>query len=62
MDKNEKKAMSILNGIFADDENMENDSSDSDYEPNEKKSKTSIKNSGEKVIFSPELSHFNITA
>jgi len=48
MDKNEKKAMSILNGIFADDENMENDSSDSDYEPNEKKSKTSIKNSVEK--------------
>lgn len=40
MDKGERRDQGILNGIFADD-SADNDSSDSDYEPNEKKMKTS---------------------
>ena len=36
MDKGEKKDLTMLNDMFADDGEMDNESSDSDYEPNEK--------------------------
>jgi len=36
MDKGERRDLALINGIFADDSNGENDTSDSDYEPVEK--------------------------
>lgn len=41
MDKGERRDQGILNGIFADD-SADNDSSDSDYEPNEKVGQISL--------------------
>lgn len=40
MDKGERKDLGLITGIFADDSNGENDSSDSDYEPSDKKIKS----------------------
>ena len=36
MDKAEKREINMINGLFADDTDGENESSDSEYEPNEK--------------------------
>uniref|UniRef100_T2M3G8 REST corepressor 3 n=1 Tax=Hydra vulgaris TaxID=6087 RepID=T2M3G8_HYDVU len=47
MDKAEKREINMINGLFADDTDGENESSDSEYEPNEKKLKTS--KNGEKL-------------
>lgn len=50
MDKSENRDLALISGIFADDSNGDNDSSDSDYEPVEKRQRTSKNTEKEKSL------------
>lgn len=49
MDKGERRDLALINGIFADDSNGDNDTSDSDYEPVEKVIFFTVESEGKKI-------------